>query len=180
MPRQKSLLRVIAEPILIACVLAIAVRAFARIYSVPSASMEPALRPGDHIVVTRFLTDTPARGDVIVFRHPAGADLTVKRVIAIAGDLIDTVDGRVRIAGQPLAEPYAPGSAGSIPAQLVPAGHLFVMGDNRGDSWDSRHWGPLPARLIVGRARLVLWSAGDSRSTSLSISGSRRIFKWIE
>lgn len=122
--------------------LALVVRSAVRIYAVPSTSMAPALRPGDRIVVTRFFTDSPARGDVIVFRHPVNGAMTVKRVIAIPGDLVESRGGH---------------------AQVVPSQHLFVMGDNRADSHDSRHWGPLPERLVIGRARLVLWR-----------------FKWIE
>lgn len=106
--------------------------------------MAPTLVAGDRILVTRFLTDTPARGDIIVFRHPVGNELTVKRIAGVAGDLVE--------------------------AQLVPSGHLFVVGDNRGASWDSRHWGPVPDSLVVGRARVVLWHAGPAG----------RIFKWVE
>jgi signal peptidase I len=173
MPRQKSLFRIIAEPLAIAVLMAVCVRAVARICAVPSASMAPVLRPGDHIVVTRYLSDEPARGDVIVFHHPDGSGLTVKRVIALPGDLVDAEAGRVRLSGKLIHEPYAAGNAGSISPQLVPTAHLFVMGDNRGDSRDSRHWGPLPARLVVGRARMVLWSQRHDRT-------ERRIFKWIE
>jgi signal peptidase I len=167
---RKSLLRIIAEPIVVACVLAFAVRAVARIYSVPSASMSPTLRPGDHIIVTRYLSDRPGRGDVVVFHHPAGRDLTVKRIVGIPGDLVESREGRVRVSGRVLSEPYATdGGSMHIAPQLVPAGHLFVLGDNREDSWDSRHWGPLPDSLVVGRARVVLW---PSRYAG--------VFKWIE
>ena len=193
MSGRKSLLRIIAEPIVVALVLALTVRAAARIYSVPSASMSPTLRPGDHIVVTRYLSDRPGRGDVVVFHHPAGRDLTVKRVVAIPGDLVESREGRLRISGRVLTESYATGAGPMhIPPQLVPAGHLFVLGDNRSDSWDSRHWGPLPDSLVVGRARLVLWSSRPSgsgtivRANSVSAQppGKRarfaRVFKWIE
>ncbi|HEU4521532.1 MAG TPA: signal peptidase I [Thermoanaerobaculia bacterium] len=166
----------IAQPLIVALVLAFAVRSVARLYAVPSMSMAPALLPGDRIVVTRLVTDTPARGDVIVFRHPIGGDLTVKRVIAIPGDLVDSDGGHVRIGGKALAEPYlAPGmTSDGIQALVVPSQHLFVLGDNRIDSYDSRHWGPLPDDLIVGRARVILWHAGPDHGPE------SRIFKWIE
>ncbi|MGZ8867751.1 MAG: signal peptidase I [Thermoanaerobaculia bacterium] len=193
MPGRKSLFRIIAEPILVACVLALAVRAVARIYSVPSASMAPTLRPGDHIVVTRYISDRPGRGDVVVFQHPAGRELTVKRVVAVPGDLIESDEGRLLISGRLLSEPYAPrNGAMRIAPQLVPADHLFVLGDNRGDSYDSRHWGPLPDKLVVGRARIVLWSSAPSRSGDVVRADAvsdrpiekrarfARIFKWIE
>jgi signal peptidase I len=193
MSGRKSLVRIIIEPIVVACVLALAVRAVARIYSVPSASMSPTLRPGDHIVVTRYLSDRPGRGDVVVFQHPNGRELTVKRVVAVPGDLVESQEGRVRVSGRFLEEPYAvtDGSVRILP-QLVPANHLFVLGDNRRDSYDSRHWGPLPDGLVVGRARVVLWSSSSSRPgeivradavSSRPVERRRRparIFKWIE
>lgn len=175
MPDRKSLFRIIAEPIVAACVLALAVRGVARIYSVPSPSMSPTLLPGDYIVVTRYLSDRPGRGDVVVFRHPAGRDLTVKRVVAIPGDLVDFREGQLRVSGRVLKESYASGGDPmDILPQLVPAGHVFVLGDNRSDSFDSRHWGPLPDSLVVGRARMVLWSSGSRAGTSA------RVFKWVE
>jgi signal peptidase I len=193
MSGRKSLVRIIIEPIVVACVLALAVRAVARIYSVPSAWMSPTLRPGDHIVVTRYLSDRPGRGDVVVFQHPNGRELTVKRVVAVPGDLVESQEGRVRVSGRFLEEPYAAtdGSVRILP-QLVPANHLFVLGDNRRDSYDSRHWGPLPDGLVVGRARVVLWSSSSSgpgeivRADAVSsrpVERRRRparIFKWIE
>jgi signal peptidase I len=164
MPRQKSAVRLIAEPLLIAIALAAGVRAAVGIYSIPSASMLPSLQAGDHILVTPYRFSIPARGDVIVFRAPADpSQLVVKRIIAVAGDVIDTRGGRVRIGEHTLAEPYLRKQAvtGSIDAQVVPQSSYFVMGDNREDSVDSRRWGALPQNLVVGRVRLVLWSSGE-------------------
>ena len=133
--------------------------------------MAPALQPGDRIVATRALGQHVARGDVVVFRDPADSSrLSVKRVIALPGDLVESREGRVFVSGRAVDGSYGthPPSA-EIPPQIVPGGYLFVLGDNRVESWDSRHWGPLPANLVVGRARLVLWQRSG-----------RRIFKWIE
>jgi signal peptidase I len=193
----KSVLRLVAEPLLLAVVLAFAVRATARIYSIPSSSMAPTLTAGDHILVTRYRGEEPARGDVVVFHSLQGRELAVKRVVGIPGDLIQTRSGKIVLGGHTLSEPYLAMRAhsGVIAPQLVPAGHLFVLGDHREDSFDSRHWGPLPASRVVGRARMVLWSSGmsetamadkahatsvsndDPRATSLR---GRRVFKWIE
>ena len=161
MPRQKSLLRLVGEPLAIALLLAIAVRSVVRVYAIPSESMQPTLFPGDQIAVTPYrFGSEPARGDVVVFRSPLDrGEFVVKRVIATPGDLISTESGCVMIGGHPLAEPYArTATAGVIPPQIVPAGCFFVMGDNRQVSFDSRRWGVLPAAYIVGRARMILWS----------------------
>lgn len=166
---QKSTFRIIIEPIAIAIALALVVRhAFFRIYAIPSASMAPTLRIGDHIIVTPYRPDDrPERGDVIVFRSTTGADeFLVKRVIATPGDLIDSRDGMVRIGGHAISEPYLldPASTGAISPQIVAGDCYFVMGDNRASSFDSRSWGAVPRALIAGRARMILWS-GDGRST---------------
>jgi signal peptidase I len=169
--RQKSIARLILEPLAVAVAVALLVRSFVRIYTIPSASMLPTLEAGDHILVTPYFGRSPRRGDVVVFRSPAGGeDLLVKRVVAAPGDLIDARLGQVRIGGRTLAEPYLADAAasGSFDAQVVAPDSYFVLGDNRGDSRDSRHWGPLPRALIAGKARMVLWS-----------SGGRRVFKWI-
>lgn len=165
----KSTFRLIVEPIAIAVALAMVVRSACRIYAIPSRSMAPTLEAGDHIVVTpyRFFHDGPQRGDVVVFRSPLDPnELLVKRVVALPGDFVESAGGRVRIDGRTLAEPYVAVAAasGEIPAQLIPRESLFVMGDNRGDSFDSRSWGPLRRDLVVGRARLILWSSAIDAS----------------
>ena len=167
MPRSKSTIRLILEPIALAIVLALLVRTAFRLYAIPSASMAPTLEVGDHIIVTPYGSNRPDHGDVVVFRSPTTSEeFIVKRVIAVPGDLIEARNGRVLIGGHALAEPYLREAAasGAIQAQIIPADCYFVMGDNRGNSWDSRNWGVLPRELVVGRARLVLWSSGDGSS----------------
>jgi signal peptidase I len=161
MLRRDSLLRVVVEPLAIAVVLAFAVRTIVHIYTIPSASMFPTLHEGDQIVVTPYLRSGPSRGDIIVFRAPRGDEMMVKRIVAEPGDLIESRMGGVSIGGHALAEPYLAeeGESGGIPSQIVPSGCYFVMGDNRADSLDSRSWGVLPRDLIVGKARMVLWSS---------------------
>lgn len=195
MPRQKSVIRLVAEPLIVAIAIAFAVRASVRLYSIPSVSMSPALQVGDQIIVTPYRFSEPARGDVIVFRSPANErELIVKRIVGVPGDLVDSRLGQVRIGAHTLPEPYlaAPAATGAIQAQIVPAGSYFVMGDNRDSSYDSRHWGPLPGKLVVGRARMVLWSSSSpidapAHASTLTLSPERvaqvsvsRIFKWIE
>jgi len=132
-------LRLIAQPILIAVLLAAGVRSAVRIYAIPSSSMEPALQVGDHIAVTPYRGAVPQRGDIIVFRSPVnGEDLMVKRIAGVAGDLVEGNQGKL----------------------IVPRDCYFVLGDNRANSFDSRTWGVLSRDRIVGRARMVLWSSG--------------------
>ncbi|HYK03757.1 MAG TPA: signal peptidase I [Thermoanaerobaculia bacterium] len=193
MPRQKSLLRTILEPLALAVALAFLVRSALQLYSIPSASMAPTLEAGDQIVVTPYLRGEPDRGHVIVFQSPQSGELLVKRIVAVPGDLVDSRLGRVRIGGHTLAEPYVlrEAATGAIHAQLVPARSYFVLGDNRDDSLDSRSWGYVPRERVVGRARLVLWSSsplGEIVSASASKEHGRtrnpragtRLFKWID
>ena len=194
--RQKSLLRVIAEPLLIAVALAIGVRAAVSIYSIPSASMMPSLQAGDHILVMPYRWDEPQRGDVVVFRSPLdSSQLMVKRIIAVPGDLIDTRAGHVRIGERTISEPYLlrQAATGAISPQIIPQSAFFMMGDNREDSLDSRKWGAIKSDQVIGRVQMVLWSSPsiDDQRTANAASVSRdkravttlrvsRIFKCVE
>ena len=171
----KSFLRSLIQALAIAMILALLVRTVVRVYQIPSDSMEPTLFAGDHIVATRYWTDEPARGDIVVFHSPEPPhERLIKRIVGVPGDLVDTHNGRVRIGGHVIAEPYArdAGKSDPIAPLIVPPGTFYVLGDNRSVSLDSRQWGPLPRDLIIGRARVVLWSSGNSRGG--------RIFKWID
>lgn len=195
MPRQKSLLRTILEPLAIAVALGLAARAVIHIYSIPSASMAPTLLAGDQIVVTPYFGERPERGHVVVFASPVeNGQLLVKRVVAVPGEIVDSRLGRVRIDGFTLPEPYVlrRAASGAIGATLVPQGSYYVLGDNRDDSSDSRSWGAVPESAIIGRARVILWSgesgmgdvvraSGADGMSRLSARRSRgRLFKWIE
>jgi signal peptidase I len=157
-------IRTVAQPILVALVLALGARSAIRIYSIPTASMTPTLQVGDHIVVTPYRGPAPARGDVVVFHSPLSNDeLLVKRIVAVPGDVVETHAGRLFVGGHAVAEPYVITAAttGLIAPQVVPPGCFFVLGDNRANSFDSRQWGVLPQPMVVGRARFVLWSSGS-------------------
>jgi signal peptidase I len=161
----RSPARTLLQPLAVAILLALGLRSMVRVYAIPSASMQPTLRAGDHIVVVP--DHQPARGEVVVFRTPGSPnELMVKRIIAAPGDLIASANGRVTIGSHDLPEPYLAEAAatGGIQPQIVPAGCYYVLGDNRASSWDSRNWGILPRNLVVGRAVMVLWSSPeDSR-----------------
>jgi signal peptidase I len=197
MPHQKSNVRLILEPLAVAIGLAVIVRAsLVRLYTIPSESMTPTLQVGDHILVTPYGSRGPAPGDVVVFHSFSDpAELLVKRVVAVPGDLVEAHEGRVFIGGKPLREPYlaAPAASGELDPQIVPTECFFVMGDNRPSSQDSRSWGCVPRDQIIGRARLVLWSSSSGASLNEAQAATRseravrrtslragRIFKCIE
>ena len=144
-----------------------------RMFSVPSSSMEPTLRVGEQFLgdMTYFRQHPPARGDVIVYRLPQDPSaIYVKRIVALAGDRIVFREGRAFVNGAAVAEPYV--NAGDTRSMYnntqeftVPAEHVFVAGDNRANSTDSRAaaHGFVPVANIIGRASEVFWSNGAGR-----------------
>lgn len=157
--------------IVVALALSVAIRGYAfQAFFVPSGSMIPTLEIGDHILVDKlfFSAASVGRGTIVVFHHPsadsmcgpANEDL-VKRVIATAGQTIWSKGNSVYIDGKVISEPYLPAGTqlGSTPIrrQTVPKGDVFLLGDNRSVSCDSRYWGPIPTSSIVGKVVLVFW-----------------------
>ncbi len=150
---------------------ALVVKAFLlQAFFIPSPSMEPTLAVGDRVLVNKlaYRIGDIGRGDLVVFERPPSepeSDVNdlIKRVIAFGGETIEARDGRVLVDGRPLREPYLPPGTvtGDLPAQTVPEGHLFVLGDNRGDSRDSRRFGPIDEDLVVGRAFVRIWPPGS-------------------
>ena len=137
----------------------------AELFLVPSGSMEPTLNAGDHVLVDKlaYRSGRPARGDLIVFHRPRTGEIMLKRVVAVAGDQVGIEDGVLHVNGRARAEPFVDhrqvdsvyfGPVG------VPRGDVFVMGDQRGNSVDSREFGPVPVTRIVGRAELRVWPPG--------------------
>ena len=135
---------------------------------IPSGSMIPTLKIGDRVLVNKFIYrfTEPMRGDIIVFESVdnSNEDL-IKRVVGLPGDKIAVRGGKLFVNGEPQREPYvinkpclrgAPRTC-SFGAITVPKGHVFVMGDNRGNSADSRVFGPLPEKNIEGEAFLRFW-----------------------
>lgn len=165
-----------------ALVVALVVKTFLfQAFFIPSASMEPTLEEGDRVLVNKLSYDVHDinRGDVVVFELPPdkvgddGIKDLIKRVIALPGDVIETRDGVVYIDDRRLSEPYLPegtvtgdpskGSNPAIERQTVPEGTVFVMGDNRDNSHDSRYpdRGPIPIDSVVGRAFVLVWPLGE-------------------
>ena len=150
--------------ILIAVVLAFFIRHFiVELYMVEGPSMQPTLETSERLVVNKFVYrfKQPEKGDIVVFRYPRDPSRDfIKRVIAVAGETIEVKDGRVFVNGQLLNEPYIlEKTRGSYSLATVPAGHIFVMGDNRNNSEDSRFRdvGFVSLDLVKGKALAVFW-----------------------
>jgi signal peptidase I len=129
---------------------------------VSSNSMSPTFRAGDQLLVQKFggRAHHPRRGDVIAFDLPGTSDLVIKRVVGLAGDSIGIADGVLVVNGKPLRESFVDYNltdATYFGPVHVPAGRVFVLGDNRSDSIDSRTFGPVPADDIVGRVVARIW-----------------------
>lgn len=132
--------------------------------------MRPTLQNGERLVVNKFIYrfNKPAKGEVIVFRYPRDPSRDfIKRVIAEPGDTIEIKDGRVFVNGQLLNEPYIlDKTRGSYNLATVPEGHIFVMGDNRNNSEDSRFRdvGFVSYDLIKGKAIMIFWPLDHIKS----------------
>jgi signal peptidase I len=153
--------------LVVAVLAAILIRSFVvQPFYIPSGSMEPTLNVGDRVLVNKLSYDLHAvhRGDIVVFKKPAndtspGVTDLIKRVIGLPGERISGQDGHVYINGHQLAEPWLPKgeTTAPFPVTYIPAGDYFMMGDNRGDSADSRIIGPVAKSLFIGRAFLRVW-----------------------
>ncbi|MGB3411340.1 MAG: signal peptidase I [Microthrixaceae bacterium] len=171
--KQKSSTRNLIEwlgVIVVAVVLAIIIKTYlVQAFSIPSESMSTTLMIGDRVLVNKLSYDAHDlnRGDVIVFARPPGlpakpgdpADL-IKRVIALPGETVVAKDGSIYIDGKRLDEPYLEDSVDTLDLDnpvAIPKGQVWVMGDNRMNSEDSRFFGPIDDDTIVGRAFMIMW-----------------------
>ena len=181
----KSKFREYAEAIVIAVLIAFFIRTFIiQAFKIPSGSMKPTLQIGDHILVTKFIygikipiirktlvsISEPKRGDMVVFIYPEDRSKDfVKRVIGIGGDNIEIRNKKIYLNGLPYKDNYGaytddmiiPGVAqprDNFGPVTVPPGSVFVMGDNRDQSYDSRFWGFVDLRDVLGKAFIIYWS----------------------
>jgi len=146
---------------------------------VPTSSMEGTILVGDHLLLNKFAYGpevpflgihlprlrTPQRGAIIAFHYPKDPSLTfLKRVVAVGGDSVEIRDSIVYVNGIPQFESYAVHKHAKwlrhddMPARYVPRGELFVLGDNRDNSDDSRFWGTVPVGNVVGEPLMIVWS----------------------
>ncbi|NPA38964.1 MAG: signal peptidase I [Thermodesulfobacteria bacterium] len=178
------------KSIAIALILAIFIRTFiVQAYKIPSGSMIPTLLVGDYILVNKLaygirnpfkndyivMWSKPHRKDVVVFTYPLNKKLDfIKRVIGLPGDTIQIINKKVYVNGKPLNEPYVQHTDKNVyPAGVsprdnfgpvkVPPGDVFVMGDNRDESYDSRFWGFVPIKYIKGKALIIYFSWDPKR-----------------
>lgn len=184
-PKRKSTLREYTEAIVVALLLALFIRTFVvQAFKIPSGSMLDTLLIGDHILVNKFIygiknpftgetwipIEEPERKDIVVFEYPLNPSQDyIKRVIGVAGDRIEIKDKKVFVNGEPQNEPYTIYSDNRIiPANVqprdnmdpvtVPPHSLFVMGDNRDNSYDSRFWHFVDLKAVKGKAFILYWS----------------------
>lgn len=168
-----------------ALILALIIRAYViQAFKIPSGSMISTLLIGDHILVNKFIYGTkipfsdksilnfskPARGDIVVFKYPEDRNKDfIKRVVGIEGDVIEGRNKIIFVNGKRLDEQYVQFTDNSIRTgnieprdnfgpYLVPKGKLFVMGDNRDQSYDSRYWGYVDIKELKGKAFIIYWS----------------------
>jgi signal peptidase I len=172
------------EAIIIAVIISMFIRTFiVQAFKIPSGSMMNTLLIGDHILVNKFIygvnipyskgkilipVKDPKKGDIVVFKYPEDpAKDFIKRVVAVGGDTVEIIDKKLYINGKhTLDEPYAiysdsfsfKGRRDNLPKTIVSDQSLFVMGDNRDNSHDSRFWGFVDLDEVRGKAFIIYWS----------------------
>lgn len=191
LPLHRRLLRDYGALLLLIVLMGVARSSFANHYVVPSGSMEPTLQVGDRVAVDMsayglrvpFTTiellgrDRPRPGEVVVFKSPADGTRLIKRVVAVGGQVVELVDGRLRIDGVPLqvgggdeAERFGArvaaldlddGGGPDIAPLRIPEGKVLVLGDHRGRSADGRYFGLVDERAFYGKALGVFWRSGE-------------------
>ncbi len=149
----------------IAILIALIAAFFVRMPQVSGFSMSPQIDSGEYVLINTlaYRFSPPSRGDVVAFHHDAAIPQTyIKRVIGLPGDRIEIDRGAVIVNGQRLQEPYVhyPDSR-SFPPVTVAPGTVYVLGDNRGNSEDSRFFGPVPDGDLMGRALAGIWPLGE-------------------
>src|SRR5215210_2234012 len=136
---------------------------------VDGLSMEPTLEDRDRLIVNKLVYELgePRPGDIVMLYYPLNPEkMFVKRVIAREGDTVRIVDGRVYVNDVTLHDDYVPAEFRSHDdwgPQVIQQGYYFVMGDHRNNSSDSRHWGPVPKKYIVGKVKVRWWPLQDAR-----------------
>ncbi len=185
MSKPKSKIQEYVEAILIAILIAFFIRTFiVQAFKIPSGSMKPTLQIGDHILVNKFIygvkipllrttlipVTEPKRGDIVVFIYPEDRSKDfIKRLIGVAGDTVEIRNKKIFLNGKPYEDRHGVYTDDVIiPAALqkrdnfgpvtVPPDKIFVMGDNRDQSYDSRFFGFVDLKDVMGKAMIIYWS----------------------
>ncbi len=177
--RKKSVIREYAEIIVLAVALALFVRTFfIQAFRIPSESMEDTLLVGDFLFANKLIYGPklpfvdwrlpsirdPKPGDIIIFKYPVDPKVDyIKRCVAVEGQTVELVDNKLYVDGVLQDEEFTKYVFGSRPDRrfgpfTVPEGHIFMMGDNRDNSADSRAWGPVDKKLVSGKAMFIYFS----------------------
>ena len=150
----------LVETLLLAVILYLGINAISARVRVDGFSMNPTLQDGEYVLVSKlsYRLGEPRRGDIIVFKYPGQPpqDL-IKRIIGLPGDQVEVKGAKVYVNGQEISEPYIAAAPIYQGSWSVPAGNLFVLGDNRNDSSDSHSWGLLPIENVIGKSILIYW-----------------------
>jgi len=202
---RKKFLKDYLEPILIAVLIALFIRTFVvQAFKIPSSSMEPTLLVGDYLMVNKFIyglripfTNTkifqykkPQRGDIIVFIYPKDHSKDfIKRVIGTEGEKVQIIHNEIYINDRLIDDPWGhfirTGWLGSLQGMenfgpvVVPKESLFVMGDNRDNSQDSRFWGYVDLNAVLGRAFILYFSWNGNAENLLDMVRWSRIGQLI-
>ncbi len=197
--RRKSVFRDYLESLIVALILALIIKtSLVEAYKIPSGSMEDTLLVGDFLLANKFIYGSkvplidvrlpairePKPGDVIIFKFPGNLKQNyIKRLIATEGQVVEIKNKQVYVDGKLLADPPHVKHTDNINSPIgnpnrdnfgpyrVPKGYLFVMGDNRDNSYDSRFWGPLDRKLVLGKAMILHWSwKKDDQAPDVSFS----------
>ncbi len=151
----------IIETVILSVALFLGINMVSARIRVESISMQPTLHAGNFVLVNKmaYRFGSPDRGDVIVFRYPPDPEQVpyIKRIVGLPGDNIRISDGKVYVNNQLLVEPYIVSATHQGGEWNVDQNSLFVMGDNRNNSSDSRSWGFVPVENVIGKAEVVYW-----------------------
>lgn len=175
--KKESFIKDFLLPLVVAVGIVLLLRFFIfGMYYIPSGSMIPTLQLNNQVMVTKYSywRAEPERGDIIVFKYPVHDPSTekeedfVKRLIGLPGETLEIHDNQVFINGKPIDEPYVADDTDmpDFGPYEIPEGHYFMMGDNRNHSNDSRYWGTVPRKDLIGKARIIYWPFRDWRVLS--------------
>lgn len=182
-PKKKSVFREYVESFAVALLLALVIKcSVVEAYKIPSSSMEDTLLIGDFLLANKFIYGAkiplidahlpairePKPGDVVIFKYPNNPEINyIKRCVAVGGQVVEIRNKAIYLDGERLPEPPELKNTDrrSLPASVssrdnygpykIPQGYIFVMGDNRDNSYDSRFWGPLDRKLVLGKAMIL-------------------------